>query len=56
MSTEEEKVINVPLSAAVKERLDRVADLNGRATNREAAWAIAQYVRRFEQGADWSQQ
>ena len=42
----EEKVINVPLAVAVKERLERVADINGRSTAREAARAIETYVRR----------
>lgn len=48
----EEKVINVPLAAAVKERLERVADFNGRATAREAARAIEAYVRREGATAD----
>ena len=42
----EEKLINVPLSPAVKERLERLADINGRSTAREAAKAIEAYVRR----------
>ena len=54
MSNDNEKMILVPLSPAVKERLERVADLNGRATVREAAWAIAQYVRCFDAKIDFA--
>ena len=46
MSNEDEKKILVPLAVAVKERLERVADINGRSTAREAAKAIADYVKR----------
>lgn len=41
-----EKFICVPLDPAVKARLERVADRNGRATAREAAKAIEKYVKR----------
>ncbi len=41
-----EKVINVPLAPAVKKSLEEIADRNGRATGREAARAVADYVRR----------
>lgn len=54
MSNDNEKMILVPLSPAVKERLERIADLNGRATVREAAWAIAQYVRCFDAKIDFA--
>ena len=54
MSNENEKMILVPLSPAVKERLERVADLHGRATAREAAFGIAEHVRRVEEKADFA--
>lgn len=47
MSNENEKKrICIPLAPAVKERLERVADRNGRSTAREAARAIETYVKR----------
>lgn len=52
MSNEDEKKILVPLAVAVKERLERVADINGRSTAREAAKAIETYVRREGAKAD----
>ncbi len=52
MSNEDEKKILVPLAPAVKERLERVADINGRSTAREAARAIETYVRREGARAD----
>jgi len=52
MSNEDEKKILVPLAVAVKERLERVADINGRSTSREAAKAIADYVKREGAKAD----
>jgi len=54
MSNDNEKMILVPLSPAVKERLERVADLHGRATAREAAFGIAEHVRRVEAKADFA--
>ena len=54
MSNDNEKMILVPLSPAVKERLDRVADLNGRSTRREAEIALAEHVRRVEAKADFA--
>lgn len=41
-----EKIINVPLQPDVKKGLEKIADRNGRATIREAARAIAKYVKR----------
>lgn len=41
-----EKIVNVPLDPAVKKSLEEIADRNGRATAREAAHAVADYVRR----------
>jgi len=44
-----EKFINVPLSPDVKEKLERLADSHGRATIREAAVVLADYVLRHEE-------
>lgn len=41
-----EKIVNVPLPPDVKERLAQLADLHGRATIREAAVVLIDYVRR----------
>lgn len=46
MSNKNEKFINIPLAPAVKTGLAEIADRNGRATAREAAKAIEQYVKR----------
>ena len=54
MSNDNEKMILVPLTPAVKERLERVADLHGRATAREAAFAVTEHVRRVEEKADFA--
>ena len=54
MSNDNEKMILVPLSPAVKERLERVADLHGRATAREAAFAVTEHVLRVEAKADFA--
>ena len=45
-TTTDKKRICIPLAPAVKERLERVADRNGRSTAREAERAIETYVKR----------
>ena len=47
-----EKIINVPLPPDVKARLERLADSHGRATIREAAVALTDYVRQSEKGGE----
>lgn len=46
-----DKIINVPLDEETKAALERRADENGRATNREAAAIIKQTVKAEKEGA-----
>ena len=54
MSNENEKMILVPLTPAVKERLERVAKLNGRSARREMQIAAIEHVSRVEAKADFA--